>query len=152
MSEQIKKHNRITLRRFGIALTLLGLLLFVFGAEPSLFGLDRSDAVGFVQVGVFTLGLFFLCLGGSFSLISLWPDNWKSISADIGLRVAWTGFVIAMAAGMADIFGLGTRPIATSTTFFGYWQARGVLIGQILMGVGFIMMIPFRKPKPPTEE
>lgn len=126
MSEQIRKQNRVTLRRFGIGLTLLGLLVFAFGAEPSFFGLDRSDAVGFIQVGVFTFGLFLLCLGGSFSLVSLWPDNWKSISADIGLRLAWTGFVIAMAAGMADIFGLGTRSIATSTTFFGYWQARGV--------------------------
>lgn len=151
MSEQIKKQNRVTLRRFGIGLTLLGLFLFVFGAEPGFFGLDRSEAVGFVQISVFTFGLFLLCLGGSFSLSSLWSDNWQSISADIGLRLAWTGFVIAMAAGMADIFGLGTRPIATSTTFFGYWQARGVLIGQIVIGVGFLMMIPYRRPKPPAD-
>ena len=64
----------------------------------------------------------------------------------------WTGFVIAMASGMADVFGLGTRPIATTTIFFGYWQARGVLAGEIVMAIGFLMMIPFRKPQPPPAE
>ena len=83
MSEQIKKQNRVTLRRFGIVLTLLGLFMFVFGAEPGFFGLDQSDAVGFVQIGVFTFGLFLLCLGGSFSLYSLWPENWKSAIVSI---------------------------------------------------------------------
>jgi hypothetical protein len=154
MNEGEKNHNqnRVTQRRFGIGVTLFGFLLFLLGADPGLFGLDRSEAIGFVQVGLFTFGLLLICLGGTLSLNSLWPDNGKTISADIGLRLVWTGFVIAMAAGMADIFGLGTRPLTTSTTFFGFWQARGVLIGQIVIGVGFFMMIPYRKPRLPLED
>ena len=62
------------------------------------------------------------------------------------------GFVIALASGMADIFGLGTRPIFSDTPFFGFWQARGVLIGQIVMMIGLLMMIPYRKPQPPPEQ
>lgn len=144
--------NRVTQRRFGIGVALLGFLLFVLGADPGLFGLDRSEAIGFVQVGLFTFGLLLICTGGTMSLNSLWPEHWKSILADIGLRLVWTGFVIAMAAGMADIFGLGTRPLATSTTFFGFWQALGVLIGQAVIVIGFLMMIPYRKPRLPFED
>jgi hypothetical protein len=150
--EKAYYQNRVTQRRFGIGVTLVGFFLFVLGADPGLFGLDRSEAIGFVQVGLFTFGLLLICLGGTLSLNSLWPENWKSILADIGLRLVWTGFVIAMASGMADIFGLGTRPLATSTTFFGFWQARGVLIGQVVTIVGFLMMIPYRKPSVPLED
>ncbi len=144
--------NHVTQRRFGIGIALFGFLLFVLGADPGFFGLDRSEAIGFVQVGLFTFGLLLICLGGTMSLNSLWPENWKSILEEIGLRLVWTGFVIAMAAGMADIFGLGTRPLTTSTTFFGFWQARGVLIGQVVIVIGFLMMIPYRKPKLSIED
>ena len=68
------------------------------------------------------------------------------LAADFGLRIAWTGFVIALASGMADLLGLGTRPFSVGTPFFGYWQERGVLLGQILIFVGFLMMVPFRRP------
>jgi len=154
MTEQNKTRprNRVNIRRVGVISTLIGFFLFLLGADPGFMGLDRSEAIGFVQVSVFTFGLLLICLGGTFSLGSLWPDNWKSIAADIGLRLAWTGFVIAMASGMADVFGLGTRPITTTTTFFGYWQARGVLAGEIVMATGFLMMIPFRKPQPPPDD
>jgi len=155
MSEGNKNNNqqnRVNLRRFGIGSALVGFFLFLLGADPGLFGLDRSEAIGFVQVGLFTFGLLLICFGGTMSLNSLWPENWKSIAADIGLRLAWTGFVIALAAGMADIFGLGTRPIFSDTPFFGFWQARGVLIGQIVIIIGLLMMIPYRKPQAPPND
>jgi hypothetical protein len=154
MSEGNKynNQNQTNLRRFGITSALVGFLLFLLGADPGLFGLDRSEAIGFVQVGLFTLGLLLICFGGTMSLNSLWPRHWKSIAADIGVRLAWTGFIISMAAGMADIFGLGTRPIFSDTPFFGYWQARGVLIGEVVIILGLILMIPYRKPQPPPDE
>ena len=155
MSEGNRKNNnqnQVYLRRFGVISTLVGLFLFLLGADPGLFGLDRSEAIGFVQVGLFTFGLLLICFGGTMGLNSLWPENWKSIAADIGLRITWTGFIIAMASGMADIFGLGTRPIFSDTPFFGFWQARGVLVGEIVIILGFLMMIPYRKPQPPPEE
>jgi hypothetical protein len=43
---------------------------------------------------------------------------------------------------MADVFGLGTRPLP-SVPFFGYWQGTGVLIGEIVIVIGFVMMAPF---------
>ena len=136
-------------RRLGLILTGIGLVFFLLGAVPNVFGLDNSEAVGFVQVGVFTIGLLLICLGGSFALGSLWPDHWRSIAADFGLRIAWSGWVLAAISALADIVGLGTQPLSTSYTFFGFWQARGVLIGEGLIFVGFALMIPFKKDFPP---
>jgi hypothetical protein len=44
---------------------------------------------------------------------------------------------------MADIFGIGSE-IAPVVPNFGRWQMIGVLIGEILIAIGFIMLIPFR--------
>jgi len=146
------KINRVVPRRFGVSITLFGLIVFLIGAVPQWFGLDNSDAVGPVQVGVFSVGLVLITYGGTLTLGSLWPPYWRSIAADIGSRLAWTGLVFALAAGLADVFGLGTRPLAYSTTFFGYWQQRGVIIGQIVIGIGLVMMIPFQSTFPPPPE
>ena len=36
--------------RTGLSITLIGLLVFLVGARPALFDLDRSPVVGFVQI------------------------------------------------------------------------------------------------------
>ena len=129
-------------KRMGISLSLVGAIVFLLGVEPGLFGLDRSHVVGFVQISVFIFGLGLICLGGYFSLTSLWNGNRKTIAAEIGARLVGTGYVIALASGMADVFGLGTRPLP-SVPFFGFWQARGVLIGEIVILLGFLLLIPY---------
>ena len=43
--------------RNGITLTIAGYLVFLLGARPGLFGLDRSRVIGFVQISVFLVGL-----------------------------------------------------------------------------------------------
>ncbi|MFN2145207.1 MAG: hypothetical protein ACK2T7_07625 [Anaerolineales bacterium] len=144
-----KPINNTFTRRFGLIATGVGLLLFLIGSVPQAFGMDISEAVGFVQVGVFTIGLLLITLGGTFALNSLWPSHWRSIAADIGVRVAWSGWVLAAVAGMADILGLGTSPLITTHTYFGFWQARGVLIGEAVIFIGFLMMIPYKREFPP---
>ena len=49
-------------------------------------------------------------------------------------------------AGLADIFGLGSHPFP-QVPYFGPWQAAGVLVGQGILKVGFVMMIPYRHGK-----
>lgn len=146
-----RRINNDSVRRFGLTLTGLGILVFLLGAVPQWFGLDNSQAVGFVQVAVFSAGLLLICLGGTWAIGSLWPAHWRSLIADIGLRVAWSGWVFAIIAALADVFGLGTRPLATSYTFFGPWQATGVMIGEGIMFIGFLMMIPWQKEFPPEQ-
>ena len=128
----------------GLIFSVIGIIIFLLGTRPEYFGLNISEVIGYVQVSVFSLGLFFLCVGGVVLLNALWPNGERSLVADIGMRLAFTGFVVAMVSGMADIFGLGTRPLPETTTFFGYWQSRGVLIGEITMIISFLMMFPWK--------
>jgi len=135
--------------RFGLSLTLLGFVDFLLGSRPGIFGLDRSPVIGFVQIAVFLIGLAMICMGGYASLMSLWRDEQPSIAADFGLRLVATGYVVAVFAGMADVFGLGSHPLP-GVPFFGEWQARGVEIGQGIIALGFLLLIPFQhigKPK-----
>ncbi|HXD11546.1 MAG TPA: hypothetical protein VN653_15890 [Anaerolineales bacterium] len=129
--------------RFSLITSLLGLFIFVVGAKPNWFGWDRSPVVGFIQIAVFLIGLALICIGGYVGLVALWGREQRSILADIGLRLVGTGYVIAVFTGMADIFGLGSQPLP-NVPYFGPWQAGGVLIGQIVIAIGFVLTIPYR--------
>jgi hypothetical protein len=131
---------------FGLAIAVFGLVLFVLGLNPGLFGLDRSPVVGFVQIAVFLVALAIICVGGYLTLTALWVGKEKTIAADIGYRMVATGYVIAAASGMADVFGFGSQPFP-STPYFGQWQALGVMMGEIFIIIGFLMMIPYPKKK-----
>jgi hypothetical protein len=129
-------------KRVGIGVALVGLSLFLLGARPEWFGVNRSDVIGFIQIQVFIAGLGLIALGGYFAMEGLWRDKPKLVVTEIGSRFIGTGYVIALTSGMADVFGLGTRPLP-SVPFFGYWQGMGVLLGQLVMLLGFILMSPY---------
>jgi hypothetical protein len=140
--DQPSATRRTLRRRPGNLLVILGSVSFILGAAPEWFNLDRSPVVGFVQISVFIFGLGLISLGGYFTLDSLWNGTPKTISAEIGARFVGTGYVLALISGMADVVGLGTRPLPY-TPFFGFWQARGVLIGEIVILIGMLLMLPF---------
>lgn len=127
--------------RLGLIIVIIGFLTFLLGAEPGMFNMDRSPVVGFVQIAVFLVGLAMLCVGGYISLNGLWNGKPKTIAADIGLRLVSTGYVIAAISGMADIFGFGSQTFP-ELPYFGPWQARGVLVGEIVIAIGFLLLIP----------
>ena len=129
--------------RFSLITVSMGSFIFAVGAKPNWFGWDRSPVVGFIQIAVFLLGLALICMGGYVGLSALWGNEQRSILADIGSRLVGTGYVIAVFTGMADIFGLGTQPLP-NVPYFGPWQAGGVLIGQAVIALGLLMIIPYR--------
>ncbi len=133
--------------RTGLVLAVVGFAIFILGAKPEWFGLDRSPVVGFVQISVFLVGLAILCIGGYMGLAALWGKRERSIAADIGPRLISTGYVIAVFSGMADVFGLGTQ-LRPEVPFFGPWQAIGVETGMVLIAIGLLLLIPF-PAKPP---
>jgi hypothetical protein len=45
---------------------------------------------------------------------------------------------------MSDIFGFGSQTFP-ELPYFGPWQERGVIFGQLIIGIGFLMLIPLRK-------
>ncbi len=130
--------------RAGFVLTLIGLFVFTVGAKPDWFGWDRSPVVGFVQISVFLIGLGIICTGGYVGLLALWKGMPRTIVADIGLRLVGTGYVISVFSGMADVFGMGSQSLP-GPPYFGPWQATGVLIGQVLIALGFLMVMPYRR-------
>ncbi len=132
--------------RIGLILTIIGYLIFLLGARPSIFNLDRSRVIGFVQISVLLIGLAIITLGSYLTLNALWPPGTKTIAADIGSRLISTGYVICVFAGMADIFGLGSHRLPN--VFFGALQARGVAIGMATIAVGFLLLIRYKREKP----
>ena len=137
--------NGISYLRIRVSLILvpLGLLVFTIGTKPIWFGWDRSPVVGFTQIVVFLIGLALICLGGFVGLLSLWGREQRTIIADIGLRLVGTGYVIAVFTGLADVFGMGSQALP-KVPYFGPWQAGGVLLGEIVIAIGFLMVIPYR--------
>ena len=136
--------------RVGLLIVLFGSLVFLVGIRPSLFGLDRSPVVGFVQISVFLVGLAIICIGGYISLIAFWRSRDRTIIADIGPRLVATGYVVAVFSGMADVFGFGTQ-VRPRVPLFGPWQATGVQIGEALIAIGFLLLIPYRVSKKSEE-
>jgi hypothetical protein len=142
-SDGIPSRTRI---RLGLLLTLFGFLVFLLGARPSLYGLDRSPVVGVVQISVFLVGLAIICFGGYIGMLAFWRNGDRTIPADIGSRLVATGYVVAVFSAMADYFGFGTR-VPPLIPFFGPWQATGVQIGEGLITIGFLLLIPFHRRK-----
>jgi len=132
-------HLRI---RFSLICVGIGLFIFVIGAKPNWFSWERSPVVGFLQIAIFLVGLALICMGGYVGLSALWGGEQRSIIADIGLRLIGTGYVIAVFTGMADVFGMGSQALP-DVPYFGPWQAGGVLIGQFVIAIGFLMLIPY---------
>ena len=127
--------------RVGLIVTMIGLVLFILGAKPDIFTLDRSPVIGFIQIAVFEIGLAVICLGGYISLMALWRRDQPSIMADFGIRLVATGYLIAVFTGMADIFGFGSH-LLPGVPYFGPVQSTGVLIGELIIAIGLIMLIP----------
>ncbi|MGB9586378.1 MAG: hypothetical protein ACPL3P_00315 [Anaerolineales bacterium] len=132
--------------RTGVIYLSVGLIVFLIGIKPALFGLDRSPVIGFVQIAVFLIGLAAMCLGSFITLNALWNGNQRTIIADIGYRLVSTGFVVAALSGMADVFGIGSHRFP-AVPYFGHMQAIGVILGQITILIGLILMIPYRRGK-----
>jgi len=144
--EDINETQRWRLR-IGLIILVIGLLVYLFGINPGMIGLDRSPVIGFVQIGVFLVGIGLVCLGGYTAINTLWNGGQKSITADIGMRLVATGFVICIAAGMADVFGIGNQFYPVTVPHFGRWQAVGVIVGLIVIIIGFLLLIPYPKRK-----
>lgn len=150
-TQPVRKTNGRARIRVGLGATIFGFIVYLLGAEPGVFGLDRSPVVGFVQIATFLIGLGIICLGGYVSLAALWNGGQKSIPSDIGLRLVSTGYVVAVASGMADIFGFGSNNYP-NIPVFGIYQQIGLIVGEAIIAIGLLMLIPYKPPQPTIGE
>lgn len=129
---------------FGLVLTIIGLFLTIFSAKPEWFGQNRSPVIGFIQLLMMLIGIALMASGGFVSLNSLWGNEEKSIIADFGSRFISTGYMIALFAGLFDIFGGNMTGNVSKTPQFGPYEQAGLEIGLGIITIGLLMMIPYR--------
>lgn len=136
--------------RRWMTLSLVGLLIFFIGINPGLIGMNRSPAVGFVQVGVWLTGLGILLIGAYAALRVVRNGRQTTLLNDVGLRLAATGYVVAAAASLADFIGIGSHTIRALT--FGKIQVAGLTIGVLFMVIGMVLYWPWPRRVSPDPE
>lgn len=133
--------RQVSWARRWMTVALLGLLLFLVGVEPDFIGMDRSPVVGFVQIGVWLVGLALLLLGGTLSVRVIRNGHPTSLRADIGLRLIATGYVVAAAASLADFIAIGSHSMPF--VYFGPVQTAGLIVGIATSLIGLLLYWPF---------
>jgi hypothetical protein len=130
-----------------MTLALAGLLIFLVGLDPDLIGMNRSPAVGFVQVGVWLTGLAILFVAAALAIKVIRNSHPTTLLNDVGLRLTATGYVVAAAASLADFIGIGSHAIPTLV--FGKIQVAGLAVGILLGVIGLVLYWPWpRRAKP----
>jgi hypothetical protein len=132
-----------------MTLALFGVLIFLIGINPDLLGMNRSLAVGFVQVGVWLTGMGIFLLGAYGALRVVRNGRQTSLLSEVGLRLAATGYVIAAAASLADFIGIGSHTIRALV--FGKIQTAGLVFGILLILLGLVLYYP-RAPREATQQ
>lgn len=125
--------------RAGLTGLMLGFLILLTGLRPDLFGLDRGQYIGFVQIIVILLGIGLMTLSATGVLIAFWNGGPKSLRADFGTRIIATGYVICAFTALADSFGFGTNPLPH--VLLGTLQSRGVMIGIFIICLGLVLLL-----------
>jgi len=129
--------------RRWMTIVLLGLFIFIIGIQPDILGLNRSQTVGFVQIGVWLTGFALLLLGSYATVHVVRNGKATSLRADIGLRLLATGYVVVAVASLADFIGVGAQRMPFIA--FGPVQVVGLVIGVLLSLLGVIFYWPRTK-------
>lgn len=123
-----------------MTVVLVGLLVFILGVAPDLIGMDRSPVIGFVQVGTWLTGLALLLLGAYLSVRVIRNGRETTLISDVGSRLIATGYVMAVAASLADFIGIGSHLLPT--IYFGPVQVIGLALGVLVSLIGVVLYWP----------
>jgi len=147
------RNPKIMLRRIRawMLVSLLGLLFFLIGINPGFFELDRSQVIGFLQIGLWCIGLT-LFMFGMYSMIRNYRGSQpNTLLSDVGVRLAATGLVLAVTASYADFLGIGSHE--RSVLLFGPLQVIGLTAGIVISLIGLALYWPWqRKSRRKTEQ
>ncbi len=136
-------------RQVGSALIAVGLVATVLSAKPEWFALSLAPTtVGLLQLLGFLSGLGLLAFGLYLRYLAAWNANGElPVRADLGLRIAATGYILVAIAALADVLGLGSHPNPREA-YFGPWQFTGILLGLGLMILGYLAALPWPRTQP----
>jgi hypothetical protein len=128
----------------GFISLVLGLMIFLMGTDPKLFGLARTVTNGSKEVGFTVLGLGIVCVSGVVTLKALWKGAPLSFACDIGARLVATGYLVSFTSAIAHVVGIVSHP-GLKLLFFGPLQMLGVTTGAGIILIGLLLMIPYHK-------
>ena len=140
--------RQIRRARHWLALAIIGILVFVIGISPDLIGLDRSRVIGFIQMGVWLIGLSLVMLGAFLAVRVVRNGRPMSLRAEIGTRLIATGLVVSATSTLADFLSIGSHRLPW--VYFGPLQAGGLVAGVVVSLIGVLLYWP-RTPKPVAE-
>ncbi len=126
--------------RGWMTMVLIGLFIFLIGIYPNLIGMDRSSVVGFVQIGVWLLGLGILLLGATLAMKVIRNGYPSTLRSEVGLRLIATGYVLAVTASVADFIGIGSHALPGIS--YGPLQVIGLALGVMVSLFGVILYGP----------
>jgi hypothetical membrane protein len=126
--------------RGWMTMVLIGLFIFLIGIYPNLIGMDRSSVVGFVQIGVWLLGLGILLLGATLAMKVIRNGYPTTLRSEVGLRLIATGYVLAVTASFADFLGIGSHALPGIS--YGPLQVTGLALGVMVSLLGVILYGP----------
>ncbi len=135
--------------RGWMTMVLIGLFIFLIGIYPNLIGMDRSSVVGFVQIGVWLLGLGILLLGATLAMKVIRNGHPTTLRSEVGLRLIATGYVLAVTASFADFLGIGSHALPGIS--YGPLQVTGLALGVIVSLLGVILYGPGKASQSSTE-
>ncbi|RMF81763.1 MAG: hypothetical protein D6737_04060 [Chloroflexi bacterium] len=125
--------------QFGIALGALGIMLTLMGLFPGMTGIQPTLGFGVLQIVTILTGLGFLLLGAiiyvKFTFYVAQPSN---LAQQIGLRLAFTGYIFSSLAGLADVLGFGSHT-AGEVILLGPLQASGIIGGFVVSSLGILL-------------
>jgi hypothetical protein len=131
-----------------MTVVLAGLFVFILGVAPDLIGMDRSPAIGFVQVGIWLTGLAVLLLGTFLTIRVIRNGKENTLVSEVGSRLIATGYVLAAAASLADFIGIGSHH--HPNLYFGPLQVFGLILGLLISLAGVTLYWPSRVNRPLT--
>jgi MFS family permease len=123
------------------ALILLGLFVYFYDKAPWLSPLHRSPLAGPLEIAVILVGLGMVSLVGALGLTRPWKKQSKSFAYDVGVRLVVTGYLMAFISALADYIGVGAHH---KLPYFGPLQTAGVILGEAVIAIGFLMMFPYQ--------
>jgi hypothetical protein len=136
-----KKKTCLFVGALLFALVLLGLFVYFYGKASWLSPLPQSLLAGPLEIAVILVGLGLVSLVGALGLTRLWKKQPKSFAYDVGVRLVATGCLMSFISALADYIGVGSHH---KLPYFGPLQTAGVILGEVIMAVGFLMMFPYQ--------
>jgi hypothetical protein len=133
--------ERSRLARAGVAAVVFGFFIFFVGLFPQVINADITPGIGIWQVFVALVGITSMTLGAYLYTYTTRHRAMRNrLRDDIGLRLMATGLVLAYAAGLADVLGIGSHAATPVTRpHLGEWQAGGVALGVIVIAAGLVL-------------